>query len=123
MAELTVLVPLGDRQVEMRKPTDGALVVMARVTRSLPDGPPADGEKVSDAARDKLVRNLGTLAQIVDSLIVKDADRDWLDESLIDGTVSAEQIFEAVRESAEKFGQARGGGPTKPAEPVRRRAR
>jgi len=123
MAELTVLVPVGGREVEMRKPTDGALVVMARITRALPDGPPADGEAVTDEARDKLVRNLGTLAQIVDSIIVKDADRDWLDEALIGGTVSAEQIFDAIRVSALKLGEAGGtGGPAKAAGPVRRRA-
>ena len=34
MAELTVLVPLGGRDVEMRKPTEGSLVVLARTRTS-----------------------------------------------------------------------------------------
>ena len=36
MSELTVLVELGGREVEMRKPTDGSLVVLARTFRGLP---------------------------------------------------------------------------------------
>ena len=122
MAELTVLVPLGGRDVEMRKPTDGSLVVLARITRSLPNAK-IENDDVTDEYKNKLVRNLGTIGSIVEAMIVKDDDRDWLDDSMIDGSVSAEAIFDAIRVAGEKFnGPANGNGPTKKAAPVRRRA-
>jgi hypothetical protein len=120
MAELTVLVPLGDREVEMRKPTDGALVVLARITRSLPNSK-IENDTVSDAARDKLVRNLGTIGNIVDSMIVKADDRDWLEEAMVDGTVPVEEIFDSIRVAGEKLNGAPATGPVKAAA-VRRRA-
>lgn len=120
MAELTVLVPLGGREVEMRKPTDGSLVVLARITRTLPDKI-EDAATLSDEARDKLVRNLGTIGSVVESMIVKDDDQDWLDGAMIDGTVGAVEIFDAIRIAGEKLNG--GGGTTGPAQKatVRRR--
>ena len=118
MAELTTMIELGGRDVEMRKPNDGALVVLARVSRGLPD-------KIENAAEmpqevlDRLVRNLGTLGKIVEAMIVKDEDKDWLDEAMIDGVVSAEDVFRAIREVGEKFN---GAAPAKKAAPVRRAA-
>src|ERR1700744_2405899 len=93
MAELTVLVPLGGRDVEMRKPTEGALVVLATVSRALPDKVDAD---MPQAAIDKMVRNLGTLGKIVDSMVVQDADKDWLQDAMIAGDVSDEAGFDAI---------------------------
>jgi len=122
MPELTVTVPLGGRDVEMRKPADGALVVLARITRTLPDK--IENDEMSDAAKEKLVRNLGTLGQIVESMIVKDDDRDWLDDVMISGEVPAEDIFDAIRVAGEKFGLIGApAGPAKKAASVRRRAR
>lgn len=121
MAELTVMVPVGmDRVVQMRKPTDGALVVLARVSRGMPKI--ENAEELPDALRERLVRNLGTLGQIIEQMIVTDDDKDWLDDAMITGEVTAEEVFEAIRVAGEKFnGQA---APAKKAPaPVRRRAR
>jgi hypothetical protein len=120
MAELTVMVPLGGRDIEMRKPTDGALVVLARVSRGLPAMIENDGKELSPELRDRLIRNLGTLGKVVEGMVVRDADKDWLDEAMIDGDVTAEAVFTSIRVAGEKFnGQAT---PTKKAAaPVRRR--
>lgn len=118
MSELTVMVELGGRKVEMRKPTDGSLVVLARVSRGLP-AKIENGAEVPQELRDRLIRNLGTLGKIVEGMIVKDDDKDWLEDAMIDGVVTAEDVFGSIRLAGEKFnGQA---GPAKKAAPVRRR--
>lgn len=109
MSEPTVLVPLGGRQIEMRKPTDGALVVLARTFRGLPKI-----ENVSELTaemRDKLIKNLGTLGKVVDGMIVQEDDKDWLDDAMIDGAVSAEDVFDMIKVAGEKLNGA--STPTK----------
>ena len=101
MSELTVLVELGGRQVEMRKPSDGSLVVLTRVYRSLPKI--ENDAELTDEQRDRLISNLGTLGKVVESMIVKDDDKDWLDDAMIDGSVSPQDVFAAIRTAAEKF--------------------
>jgi hypothetical protein len=118
MAELTVMVELGGRKVEMRKPTDGSLVVLARVSRGLPKIENVD--ELTDEQRDRLIRNLGTLGKIVDGMVVKDDDKDWLEDAMVDGDVTAEEVFAVIRQAGEKFnGQA--APAKKAAAPVRRR--
>jgi hypothetical protein len=119
MSEVTVLVPLGDRQVEMRQPTDGALVVLSRTFRGLPKI--ENFPELSDEQRDRMVRNIGTLGAIVEAMIVKQADTEWLDDALISGSVSAEAVFESIAEAARKFNGLTSNGPAKKAAPVRRR--
>lgn len=120
MAELTVMVELGGREVEMRRPTEGALVVLARVSRGLPDAKIENVDEIPDEVREKLVRNLGTLGKIVEAMIVKDDDKDWLDDSMISGEVTAEDVFRSIREVGEKFN---GGAAAKKAVAPVRRAR
>jgi len=118
VSELTVMVDLGGRPVEVRKPTNGALVVLARTFRGLPKIENVD--ELTDELRDKLVRNLGTLGKVVDGMIVQEVDKDWLDDAMIDGDVTAEEVFEMIRAAGEKF-----NGTTSSAKPkanVRRRA-
>lgn len=120
MSELTVLVELGGRKVEMRRPTDGALVVLARVARGLPSVKIENDSEIPQEMRDRLVRNLGTLGKIVDGMIVKDDDKEWLEDAMIEGAVKAEEVFASIRLAGEKF-----NGTTttakKTAAPVRRR--
>lgn len=119
MAELTVLVELGGRQVEMRKPTDGALVVLARTFRGLPKIE-NDAAKMTDEERDRMVRNLGTLGKVVEGMIVKDDDKDWLDDAMIDGDVTAEDVFGVIKLAGEKFNGS-ATAPAKNTATVRRR--
>lgn len=115
-----MLVELGDREVEMRKPTDGALVVLARVARGLPNTKiENDDSPMAQELRERLIRNLGTLGKVVEGMIVKDDDKDWLDDAMIDGTVSAEAVFDSIRAAGEKFNGS--ANPAKQAAPVRRR--
>lgn len=118
MAEMTVLVPLGGRDVEMRKPTDGSLVVLARTFRGLPKI--ENVGELSDEQRDRLVRNLGTLGKIVEQMIVKQDDRDWVEDEMIDGRVTAEDVFDVIRVAGEKF-NGTASAAAKKAAPVRRR--
>jgi hypothetical protein len=118
MPELTVMIELGKREIEMRKPTDGSLVVLARVFRGLPDKIENVAE-VTPEQRDRLIRNLGTLGKVVDGMIVQSADRAWLEDAMIDGDVTAEEVFDVIRRAGEKFNGA--AAPAKKAAPVRRR--
>lgn len=121
MSELTVMVPLGTREVEMRKPTDGALVVLARIGKSMPKSALEAG-KLPPEQMDKLVRNLGTVGGIVEAMLVQDDDKDWLDDAMVSGEVTAEQVFDSIRVAGEKFnGSGTAAGPAKKA-PVRRRS-
>lgn len=117
MPELTVMVDMGGRQVEMRKPTDGALVVLARVSRGLPDAKIENADELPQEVRDRLVRNLGTIGLIVEAMVVTDADKDWLDGAMISGEVTAEDVFVSIRKVGEKFN---GAAAAKPKAPVRR---
>ena len=119
MSELTVLVPIGDRQVEMRKPSDGSMVVMARSFRTLPKI--ENVAEMTDDQRDAVVRGLGTLGLVVEQMIVNEADKDWLDLAMIGGGVSAEDLFVAVRVCGEKFNSGGTTTPAKKAAAVRRR--
>jgi hypothetical protein len=115
--ELTVMVPLGDREIEMRKPRDGALVVLARVGRGIPKI--ENAEELTDKQRDQLISSLGTLGKVVEGMIVQDDDKAWLDDAMIDGDVTAEEVIDAIRVCGEKFNGA--SAPAKKAASVRRR--
>ena len=117
MSELTALVPLGGRDVEMRKPTDGALVVLARVGRGMPKI--ENVAELTDEQRERLINNLGTLGKVVEAMIVKEDDKAWLDDAMIDGDVTAEQVVDAIRVAGEKLNGP--SAPAKKAAPVRRR--
>ena len=117
MPELTVLVPIGDRQIEMRKATDGSLVVLSRTFRGL--SKIENVEDITDEMRESLVRKLGILGQVIEGMIVKASDQDWLDDALISGKVSAEDVFGLIKVASEKL-----NGQTAPAQAtkaVRRR--
>lgn len=118
MSELTVEIELGGRQIEMRKPTDGSLVVLSRTFRGLPEI--ENVTELTEAQREKLIRNLGTLGKVVEGMIVKAADKMWLDDAMIDGDVTAEQVFDSIRKVGEKFNNGQ-SAPAKKAAPVRRR--
>lgn len=118
MPELTVLVPLGDREVEMRRPTEGALVVLARLFRGIPKIENVD--ELTEDQRERVIRNLGTLGKVVEGMIVQEDDKAWLDDAMIDGSVTAEEVFSSIRVAGEKLnGQA--SPAKKAAAPVRRR--
>lgn len=117
MPELTVMVELGGRDIEMRKPADGALVVLARTFRGLPKI--ENVGELSDEQRDRLVRNLGILGKVVEGMIVKEDDKDWLDDAMIDGDVTAEDVFSVIRVAGEKFNGT--AVTAKAPAPVRRR--
>jgi hypothetical protein len=116
MSELTALVPLGGRDVEMRKPTDGAVVVLAKIFKRT--GKIENAEGMTDDERERALRNIGTLGDIIDSMIVKVTDRDWLEEALISGDVTPEAAFASIRVASEKLNG--GAGPAKKAQAVRR---
>lgn len=118
MAEVTAMVPLGDREIEMRKPTDGAVIVLAKIFKRTSKIENAD--EMTDDERARALKNIGVLGDIVDSMIVDPADVEWLEEALIAGDVAPEEAFVAIRVATEKI-----NGVTTPAKkavaPVRRR--
>lgn len=119
MTELTAMVELGGRQVEMRKPTDGALVVLSRTFRGLPKI--ENVNELTDEQRERLIRNLGTLGKVVEGMIVQDDDKTWLDDAMIDGDVTAEEVFDSIRVAGEKINGS--AAPAKKAAATVRRRR
>lgn len=118
MTVKTVKVPLGGREIEMREPTDGSLVVLSRVFRGMPKI--ENVGEITQEMQDKLVRNLGLVGRIVEEMIVQDADKDWLDDAMISGAVSAEDVMGSIKVAGEKFN---GSAPAKKAAAPVRRAR
>lgn len=117
--EETVLVQLAGRTIEVRRPSDGALVVLARIGRGIPSSS-FDPAQLSDEARARLIHNLGTVGKVLESMIVSEADRDWLDDVMVSGEVTPEQAFGVVKDAAEALNA--GAAPAKKAAaPVRRR--
>lgn len=115
--ELTKFVELAGRSIEVRKPNDGALVVLARISRGMPkDVNPAE---LSDVARASLVRKLGTIGTILESIIVRDEDRDWLDDVMVSGEVDTVEAFGLVTMTAKAFNSTT---EDRPKAAVRRRA-
>lgn len=119
MSEPTVMVSFGDREVEMRAPNDGALVVLARAFRGLPKI--ENAAQLTEEQRDRVVRNLGTLGKVVDGMVVSEDDKLWLEDAMVDGDVSAEDVFDCIRVAGEKLNGAK--APAKKAAPPVRRAR
>jgi hypothetical protein len=118
VSELTVKVPLGNREIEMRAPSDGALVVLAKAFRGLPKI--KNAAEMTQEQRDQVVRNLGTLGKIVDGMVVDDDDREWLEDEMVDGNVSAEDVFDCIRIAGEKLNGATSPAKKAAAAPVRR---
>lgn len=117
--EQTVMVELGGREVEMRQPTEAGLVVLARVSRGLPKSMIENVAEMPIEVREKLVRNLGTIGKVVEAMVVQEDDKDWLDDVMISGEVTSEDVFRSIGEVSEKFnGQA---AAKKAPPPVRRR--
>lgn len=125
MAGDTVLVPLMGRQVEMRKPSEGSIVVLARIARTAAGIPESDFDpaQLSEEQRAKIARDLGVLGRILDQMIVSDADKDWIDDLLIGGEASPEDVFGLVTGAAKAFADAvaPAAGPVKAARRVRTR--
>lgn len=113
------MVPLGGREIEMRAPADGALVVLARAFRNLPKI--ENAAEMDDSQRERVVRNLGTLGKVVDGMVVKDDDKLWLEDAMIDGDVSAEDVVDCIRVAGEKLNGS--SSPAKKAAAPVRRAR
>jgi hypothetical protein len=104
----------------MRKPSDGALVVLSRTFRGIPKIENVD--ELTSEQQASLVRNLGTLGKIVDSMIVKPEDKDWLDDAMIEDKVTAEDVFDAIRVVGEKISGTTSNGPAPAKKAAVRRA-
>jgi hypothetical protein len=116
MAELTAMVPLGGREIEMRNPSAGAVVVLSKIFRRT--GKIENAAEMTDEERERAVRNIGVLGDVIDSMIVKEDDRDWLEAALIEGEVEPGDAFAAIRIAGEKLNQE--AAPAKAPAPVRR---
>ena len=114
----TTMVEFGDRMIEVRRPSDGALLVMSRVARSLPGGV-VDLSKITEEQKRKLMRDVGAAGAILDAMVVQEPDRNYLDDGMIDGTFEPADVFAIVSTA---IGQLRGEqAPTTGPQPAVRR--
>lgn len=101
------------RDVKVKLPTPEQLLAWERLLGKL--------EKVSKEAAtvDSLKTILNRVTRIIDSVVVEEADREWLEDGRMDGTVTIENASQIVLDALKAYEEA---GET-PAGPMNRAAR
>lgn len=103
-----VPVPGTDREIEMLPPTEAQVAIFSRVVGSI-----GTGESIE--ARGKMaMRNVGIIMQVIDLLVVDDADKTWLDYQIMTDVVSVPDAMGLIMAAArEHYGtEAENKAPT-----------
>jgi hypothetical protein len=104
MAEETVPIELAGRTMQVRKPSEGAIVVLTRLSRGLGAMPTEGaGQDLTPEQRAKLLRSVGALGTVLDQMLVDSADQEWLDDALISGEVDPQEAFALIGRAAQAF--------------------
>lgn len=96
----TLLLPLGDRQIPLRYPSEGQFLVLSRLPKMV--------EK-------NLVEALTRFGDILELLIVQEDDRRWAYDGLVNGTIEPNDYLEMLVKLLKHMGrgdeQAPANGP------------
>jgi hypothetical protein len=113
------------RTIELREPTKAQVIMMYRASTvarmALERAQEAEKAKDEDTLKiglDESLNGAGRLLDLIERFVTKGADRDWLVESLLEGTIDLEDltpIMQAISEDPEK--------KATPAKPVKKAAR
>ncbi len=95
---------IGGRIIQFRSPTDAQKLVLGRLMRfgnQLAAQYAADGEQGSDDEQDPgvitgAVERLSKVLDIIDSMVVNPADRDWLEQSILDANLDIDELMDAL---------------------------
>lgn len=87
---------IGDREITFKPPTDAQFLVLGRLLR-LTDKLGEDEVKLAGS-----VHQLSKILDIIDSMVVNPADRDWLEEQILAGTADLTAIMEVFKAEVEE---------------------
>lgn len=76
---------VGEREIEFRPPSDGQLLILARMLRKM-EGLAENWDDDDPEAPAKIrisITNASKLLDVIDSMVVKEADRDWLEQQIL----------------------------------------
>lgn len=88
------------RMMWVRLPSPEQLLVWRRTVVRLQELNPASW------TGDEVLTALERARRIVDSLLVHEADKDWLDDQMLDGKVTSRQTTEIITKAVEAFADA-----------------
>lgn len=94
------------REIEVKKPTHDQLYVWDRVLGKVQDA--AQQVKNIDQAR----RLLNKCDAIINAIIAKESDREWLEDALVGGTVTLEESVQIVVDAIKAYEDELKGEPT-----------
>lgn len=86
----TVEVPIGDQVILVQSPTESQMMQLAHEL-SLMQLP------VDKVTSERRMKSLDRSYRIVRSMIVNDDDKEWVEDSITDGTVSLKEIVNSIK--------------------------
>lgn len=95
----TFIRTISGREVEFNAPTDAQYLVIARLMRV---GGQLDRDDDPDQTKIKgTVEQLSKILDIIDSMVVYPADRDWLESKIIEGNLDMSELMSAFQDKGE----------------------
>jgi hypothetical protein len=88
----TVTVTLAGRDVKFQPPTDAQFMVVHRILDRAQKQAEDSGENRVDM---KMVGQVAKILDVLDSMVVEAADRDFLEEAILDRRVDFKDLFDA----------------------------
>lgn len=95
--EPTEFVTFLGREIEVRLPTAEQLVAWNSTLTKI------SGMDESNATMEEAMKAIGRVVRVLDSVVVKDVDKEWLEDGRIDGIVTVENSSQIVIDAIEKF--------------------
>lgn len=86
---------MAGRMVKVRPPKDLQMMMLGRVARRLEAAGDIDPFDPDDVASMGLMKTAAQALDIIESLIVEQNDRDWLEQGIINGTVAMADLSNA----------------------------
>jgi hypothetical protein len=93
-------IPFAGRQLWVRMPSPEQLLVWKRTLVQL------QGADVSGWNGEQVMKALERTRKIIDSLLVHDVDKEWLDDEMLSGTIGLTDTAEIINGTVEAFATA-----------------
>lgn len=106
-----------DREIVVRMPTPEQLLVWGRTVAML------DSPEVKDWNGEQVMRALERGRKIIDSVLSDRADREWLDDLMLEGSLSLADAAAIIQLTLDQFTGDKSDAPAKKATPRKRAAR
>lgn len=91
---------LAGRNVEFRPPTDAQFMVVHRILDRVKQQMDDTG---SDALSGSAIGQVAKIMDVLDSMVVTPADRNFLEQKILDRTVDFSELFNAFQTAAEQI--------------------